>query len=107
MSELDAQGLWIHRKHEALAGVLAPKSEVAVSHAREQTAKTVGILATEMAGNDYLGGSEFTAADILFVHCLLWAERELTFSNAAVPAPSNYLPIWSKPSYRKDTVSRI
>eukprot|EP00729_Bicosta_minor_P030820 gene30820-6665_t len=74
MSELDAQGLWIHRKHEALAGRLAPKSEVAVAHAREQSAKTVGILADEMERQDYLVGSQFTAADILFVHCLLWAE---------------------------------
>lgn len=95
MSELDAQGLWIHRKHEALAGILAPKSEVAVSHAREQTAKTVGILAAEMAGNDYLGGSEFTAADILFVHCLLWAESECeVLQRSLFSAPSNQLPLW-------------
>ena len=38
-SELDAQGLWIHRKHEALAGILAPACPVAVAHARSHVLK--------------------------------------------------------------------
>ena len=81
--ELDAQGLWIHRKHEALAGMLAPAAPEAVKHARAHAAKVVGILATELIkgrgeyliGNAAEGGDfGFSAADCLFVHCLNWSE---------------------------------
>ena len=35
MAELDAQALWIHRKHDALADVLAPRDPVATETARK------------------------------------------------------------------------
>ena len=75
--ELDAQGLWIHRKHEALAGMLAPAAPDAVAHARTHVSKVVGILATELVngrGEYLLGDFGFSAVDCLFVHCLNWSE---------------------------------
>jgi len=69
--ELDSQGLWIHRKHEALGQIFGNIPE-AVAHARKHSAKIVKCLVEGMSGQ-YLLGSGFSAADILFVHCLDWA----------------------------------
>ena len=75
MSELDAQGLWIHRKHEALAHIFGA-CPIAVEHAKTHTSRTFAILAAQLRANGgpYLLGSDFSAADILFVHCCNWAE---------------------------------
>ena len=74
MSELDAQGLWIHRKHEALAHIFGA-CPTAVEHAKTHTARTISILAGDLRRQGpYLLGPGFTAADILFVHCCNWAE---------------------------------
>ena len=74
-AELDAQGLWIHRKHEALAHLFG-ECPAAVAHAKAHSARTVGILAGELRqqGGPFLLGRDFSAADILFVHCCNWAE---------------------------------
>lgn len=73
-AELDAQGLWIHRKHEALAEFFGaiPK---AVAHAKAHSASVVAVLAEELrlGGGPFLLGETFSAADILFVSCLDWA----------------------------------
>ena len=73
MAEVDAQGLWIHRKHEALAqhfGAIPP----AVAHAKQHHARVLKALTSEhLLTQDYLLGHTFSAADILFVHCLDWA----------------------------------
>ena len=75
MAELDAQGLWIHRKHEALAHIFGacPK---AVAHAKAHSSRTVAVLASEIRqrGDAFLLGPDFSAVDILFVHRLNWAE---------------------------------
>jgi glutathione S-transferase len=49
---------------------------VAVAHAKAHSARTVGILAAELRaqGGPFLLGPNFSAADILFVHCCNWAE---------------------------------
>jgi glutathione S-transferase len=75
MSELDAQGLWIHRKHSSLGHIFGAIPD-AVAHAKIQTARAVGVLATELqkGGGPFLLGSDFSAADILLVHSLDWAE---------------------------------
>lgn len=70
MSELDAQGLWIHRKHETL-GKLFGKSPEAVAEARRQFDGANQALANQLS--PYLLGSSFCAADILYAHCLEWA----------------------------------
>ena len=48
----------------------------AVSHARAHFNNVLKVIATELkAGDgDYLLGADFSAVDILFVHCLGWAE---------------------------------
>jgi len=74
MAELDAQGLWIHRKHDAHGAVFGAIPE-AVEAARKHFLRTLKILLTELqAQGDFLVGPDFTAADILFVHCLEWAK---------------------------------
>ena len=76
MSELDAQGLWIHRKHEALAQFFGG-CPTAVAHAKAHTARTIAIFSSDLrrTGGPYLLGPDFSAADILFVHCCTWAEN--------------------------------
>eukprot|EP00565_Helicotheca_tamesis_P005260 CAMPEP_0185729348 /NCGR_PEP_ID=MMETSP1171-20130828/5224_1 /TAXON_ID=374046 /ORGANISM="Helicotheca tamensis, Strain CCMP826" /LENGTH=202 /DNA_ID=CAMNT_0028398161 /DNA_START=94 /DNA_END=699 /DNA_ORIENTATION=- len=88
MTEIDAQGLWIHRKHKALAKVFGSCPE-AVDHAFDHTLNVVRTLTMEhllksssatidaattttVTSSSYLLGESFTAADILFVHCLDW-----------------------------------
>jgi glutathione S-transferase len=75
MAELDAQALWIHRKHEALGRIFGACPQ-AVATAKAQSSRTVAVLASELRqrGGAFLLGAHFSAADILFVHCLNWAE---------------------------------
>ena len=84
-TELDAQGLWIHRKHDAMGEYFGHIPE-AVEHARKYFNKTNRILIQRLksnqeavvAGSDtnfsYLLGPNFTAADIVYVHCLDWSK---------------------------------
>jgi glutathione S-transferase len=76
MTELDAQGLWIHRKHETFGRVFGHCPE-AVAHAKATSLRTVGVLAKQLrrGGGPFLLGADFTAADVLFVHSLNWAEN--------------------------------
>jgi glutathione S-transferase len=71
LSELDSQGLWIHRKHEALSQYFGKIPE-AVEHAHTQFNRMNAQLAAQL--NPYLLGEDFTAADILYVHCLDWSK---------------------------------
>lgn len=73
MTEMDAQGLWIHRKHEALQQYFG-KSPEAVKEAKRQFDATQEVLMKQLSMNGpYLLGNKFTAVDILYVHCLDWA----------------------------------
>lgn len=94
-TELDAQGLWIHRKHEAM-GEHFGKVPAAVRHARDYFARINDYLCTtflfptdpsNVSSSSsttttampsylplYLMGDTFTAADILYVHCLDWSK---------------------------------
>lgn len=97
VSELDSQGLWIHRKHESLGEIFQTIPE-AVDHARKYFNKTNRALMKQLetskeqqllrcqqqscalelekadsSGDYYLLGSKFTAIDISYVHCLDWA----------------------------------
>jgi glutathione S-transferase len=73
-TELDAQGLWIHRKHETMAEQLTQQrpNQRAVVHAREHFRRINQYLA--YLCNPYLLGQHFTAVDILYVHCLDWSK---------------------------------
>lgn len=75
LSEIDAQGLWIHRKHEALGDIFG-RIPAAVDHAAMQFARMNKQIAQPLQKNcgPYLLGQQFTAADILYVHCLDWAQ---------------------------------
>lgn len=70
--ELDAQGLWVHRKHDQLAHIFGANPE-AVAQAKRHARKVVAVVARECMPGPYLLGEDFSAADILFTHCLEWA----------------------------------
>ena len=73
-TELDAQGLWIHRKHDTMSQQLTGTSpnQPAVEHAKEHFKRINTYLA--YLCNPYLLGAHFTAADILYIHCLQWSQ---------------------------------
>ncbi|EEC43669.1 predicted protein [Phaeodactylum tricornutum CCAP 1055/1] len=74
LSELDSQGLWIHRKHQAMGQYFGYIPD-AVSHAQHQfqrfNQQMVSVLKN---GGPFLLGNQFTAADVLYVHCLDWSK---------------------------------
>jgi glutathione S-transferase len=70
-NELDSQGLWIHQKHEAMSRFHGAIPE-AVEHAKQQFDVTNHHLAQQL--HPYLLGDSFSAADILYVHCLDWSQ---------------------------------
>lgn len=72
-TELDAQGLWLHRKHAAMGKVFG-EIPAAVVAARSQFEKMNAQIAAPILRHPYLLGNEFTAADILYVHCLDWSK---------------------------------
>ena len=62
MAELDSQGLWIHRKHEAL-GQIFGEIPPAVAHAKQHVSKVIEVLETDLRSDGpYLCGSAFSAA---------------------------------------------
>ena len=72
--EMDSQGLWIHRKHESMGDIFTHIPS-AVQHAQKYFNKTNRSLIQQLKdGGPYLLGEEFTAADILYVHCLDWSK---------------------------------
>jgi glutathione S-transferase len=88
-TELDSQGLWIHRKHEVMGEYFTYIPD-AVNHARKYFNRTNRILIQQLKDNNnnnnknsgsdgdgggpYLLGSNFTAVDIMYVHCLNWSK---------------------------------
>uniref|UniRef100_A0A7S1URH3 Glutathione transferase n=1 Tax=Grammatophora oceanica TaxID=210454 RepID=A0A7S1URH3_9STRA len=72
MSEMDAQALWIHRKHVTLGHTFGKADEAVIKTAKDQFKRTNRALASQL--NPYLLGDDFSAADMLYVHCLDWAE---------------------------------
>ena len=75
ISEVDAQGLWIHRKHASeVAQYIGELNPAATEVARHHTMEAMNVVAMELGDGPYLLGESFSAADILLVHCMDWAE---------------------------------
>ncbi|CAB9497441.1 glutathione Stransferase [Seminavis robusta] len=74
ITELDAQALWIHRKHHDMGQYFGHIPE-AVQTAKDHFIRVNKVLAAQLHtnGGQYLVGQSFTAADILYVHCLGWS----------------------------------
>lgn len=70
-TELDAQGLWLHRKHAAMSQFFGDIPD-AVDAAKAQFTRMNQQLAQQL--NPFLLGESFTAADIMYVHCLDWSK---------------------------------
>ncbi|MCZ6709622.1 MAG: glutathione S-transferase family protein, partial [Gammaproteobacteria bacterium] len=71
--ELDAHTLYVMRKHRDLAEVYGA-APAAVQTAIDGFNKQVAVAEATLARTDYLLGSTFTAADLILMTCLDWAE---------------------------------
>ena len=91
-TELDAQGLWMHRKHDVMSQQLtgAGPNHDAVQHAKNHFKRINSYLAHLC--NPYLLGAHFTAADILYVHCLQWSQS-IGWSDDTWPAADASAPV--------------
>jgi len=76
MTELDAQSLYIHRKHQCLSEVYGA-APVVVDAARDYFLRQLeSVTAVLQASPSLLAGAHtFTAADLLLTHCLCWARE--------------------------------
>ena len=78
LSELDASGLWIHRKHdEPYGSMMGGLNPDAVKEAKRNSFKVLDYVGSILSESNYeylLGSFGFSAADILLVTCLDWAE---------------------------------
>ena len=83
MTELDAQSLYIVRKHIALS-YLYGEAPAAVSVAKQTFSRQAGVLEHALADHrEWILGSTFTGADILLAGCLSWgASYELALSGS-------------------------
>lgn len=73
LSELDAQGLWVYRKHTPpMAQYFGGENPAGARVARQQFHRINTLLIQRCS--PYLLGDHFSAADILYVHCLDWAK---------------------------------
>ena len=73
MSEIDAQSLYMHRKHVGLSDIYG-EEPTAVEAARAYFLRQVKVVAEQLkSGGPWLLGATFTAADILLTHVLTWA----------------------------------
>eukprot|EP00977_Amphora_coffeiformis_P013316 scaffold3430_cov162-Amphora_coffeaeformis.AAC.6 len=75
MTELD-EPLWMNRKHTELGKIFGyiPKMKEASLRQFKRANKIIS-MELERSGGPFLMGSQFTAADILYVHCLDWAKK--------------------------------
>ena len=73
-TEIDSQSLWIHRKHEALGNVFG-KAPVAVKEAKRQFDNALDAMIDEIGDKEYILSSGFSALDIVFVNCCIWAQQ--------------------------------
>jgi glutathione S-transferase len=71
--ELDAHTLYVLRKHRDLADIYG-EAPAAVQTAIEGFNKQVAVAEDALAVRDYLLGSAFTAADLILMTCLDWAD---------------------------------
>jgi glutathione S-transferase len=103
MTEMDSQGLWIHRKHETMGDIFTRIPE-AVEHARKYFNKTNRLLIKQLSEpGPYLLGNDFTACDILYVHCLDWSNA-IGWSEKwkGIPVVTKYMELCkSRPAYMK------
>lgn len=75
MTELDSQGLWIHRKHDDLKDVFG-EAPIAVAEAKRQFENALDAIELEINDESgYLLSSGFSACDILLSNCCFWAQQ--------------------------------
>jgi glutathione S-transferase len=75
LSEIDGQALWMYRKHVHLAKFFGHVPEIE-KPCKEHFERMNKLVSDQLINSEgvYLLGKQFTAADILYVHCLSWAK---------------------------------
>ncbi len=99
MTELDAHGLYLIRRHGDLRHIYGAAPE-AVASAQEYVTEHMTAMAGRVAaGGRYLLGDEFSVADILLTTCLPWARH------CGIDLPDAYVAyearIDERPAYRR------
>ena len=109
MTEMDAQGLWIHRKHDALAQYFGACPQAVEEAERQFDTVQAAMVAdlSSLSSGPFLLGNEFTPADILYVHCLDWA-KSIGWLHVEDGTPlGNYLDLCkSRPAYQQAVAKR-
>jgi len=111
MMDMDAQGLWIHRKHQELSEYFGACPE-AVKEAKRQFDKVHEVMVAQLSEpGPYLLGKDFTAVDMLYVHCLNWAKSIGWFESPSENENTvlrKYLDLCkSRPAYQRTIAKRI
>jgi len=97
LMELDAQCLYIMRKHEDLAHIYG-EAAAAMDTARAGFSKQIKLAVTALQNNNYLVGEQFCGVDILLTTCLDWA---VAYEFSLDSALMRYLTaMHSRPAYR-------
>jgi glutathione S-transferase len=97
LMELDAQSLYIMRKHGDLAHIYG-EAAAAMDTARAGFSKQIKLAATALQNNNHLLGNEFSGIDILLTTCLDWA---VAYKISLDPVLMEYLKtIHSRPAYQ-------
>ena len=97
LMELDAQCLYIMRKHGDLAHIYGDAT-AAMDTAQAGFSKQIKLAVTALQNNNYLVGDEFSGVDILLTTCLDWA---VAYKFSLDPVLMDYLKaIHSRPAYQ-------
>lgn len=107
-TELDAQGLYIHRKHVGLAHIYG-EAPTAVEAARAYFLKQLGSVQAVLRSSPSILGSDapstFTAADLLLTDVLVWA-RNLSWLPEDDEALADYIARnTARPAYQRAAAS--
>ena len=98
LMELDAQCLYIMRKHGDLSSVYG-EAPGAMTTARKGFEEQIKIVESQLDRTTYLIGERFTGVDILLTTCLEWA---LSYGFDLSPTPREYLArVRTREAYQK------
>ncbi len=98
LMELDAQCLYIMRKHGDLSAVYG-EAPGAMATAAKGFEEQIKVVESQLATGDYLLGENFTGVDILLTTCLEWA---LSYKFDLSQGPRDYLSrIREREAYKK------
>jgi len=103
LMELDAQSLYIMRKHGDLSAVYG-EAPGAMTTAAKGFEEQIQVVESQLAMGEYLLGETFTGVDILLTTCLEWA---LSYDFDLAAGPRDYLRrIRERDAYKKARIAQ-